>query len=196
MLSCGRHCNESPQKHSHQNHRYYALLRYHQMWLESNTAARAGDRALLPLSLLSSAYRWTEWAGRVGGAGLFKLHIYFSKINSVHFLSLFRGNSQRIVSTFSWCFEGKVRLNSIELGNLYLIVEFWTLCSLDIGQLPANKETWGFCGKGNNQCPYGLIWCPLTFFTHCMMKCMDFKNKMNPKKNSSKFTMYYSQHHT
>lgn len=54
----------------------------------------------------------------------------------------------------------------------------------------------GCSGRRNSPCLYGLIWCLVAFFAQCMVKCMDFKNKMNPKKNQSKVTRNYSQHCT
>lgn len=78
---------------------------------------------------MSSAHKHTErWARRVGGAGLFKLHINFSRATSACFLSLFRRSNESF--HLSLGVLKAVRLDSIELGNLYEIVEFCTLCSI------------------------------------------------------------------
>lgn len=54
-----------------------------------------------------------------------------------------------MVSNFSWCFEAKVRLNSIELGIFYLIFEFWTALQwVDVGQLSADNEIQGILWEG------------------------------------------------
>lgn len=175
MLSCIRHCNKSPQKHNHWKHGYYTPPAYHQMWMEGNTYPRASERSLYFLHYFELM---AELAVREGRARLFKLHINISRTFPAHFFSVLRWNIQWAVSNFSWCFEDKVRLNSIEQGNFYLIVEFWTVLQrFDVGQLSANNGIHGFYGRGKYQCLHGLRLCLMGFFTHCMMKCVEFKNE-------------------